>query len=273
MKLADSIVATLRYSDHFSHPLNPDELHSRLIEYHASLLTLKHSLSRLVNNRKIAKTRGYYHLPGRSSIVSRRDRHAKLAEPLIARAKILTRRLTYFPGILAIYLTGSLAVGSGDKDSDIDLMIITHSGRLWITRFLLTLYTSLLGLRRTPRSTDNSGRLCLNLYLTPESFKLPPDKQSLYSAYELIQAVPLYDPHNTRYHLLIANPWVKKYLPNFSSEAKTQPLANGWANPILDLVENVVYRLQLAYMRPRITNEYITKDAAFFHPNNPHLVK
>jgi Predicted nucleotidyltransferases len=195
------------------------------------------------------------------------------------------------PGVRALYITGSLAVNNTKPNDDIDLMVITEPGRLWTTRLLLTLYTELLGIRRRapaksktkwgrPVQQDHTNKLCLNLYLTPDSYLLSPNQQSLYTAYELIQALPLYDPHNTRDELLTANAWLTTYLPNATREG-TVPQRNsrlqakkgssadeGTVPIVLRLIESLCYYPQLHYMKNKITGEHITKDSAFFHPDS-----
>lgn len=278
--ISRAILQTLRYSDHFGFPLTVDEIYFRLVGKGSSRPLLIRNINKLLKSNLIQKTDAYYHLPGRSSLVARRLKHAQLSPPQLARARHLSSILYSVPSILAIYLTGSLAVCNSSAASDIDLMIITKNNRLWTTRLLLTLYTSLLGLRRTPTSTKNTGKLCLNLYLTPKTYHLPPSKQSLYTAYELIQAIPLYDPHNTHSALLAANPWIFTYLPNAT---RTVLKRNSWLqakkgssadertvlNGTLNIIEKLAYLLQKLYMRKKITRELVTPDSAFFHPRNP----
>lgn len=263
MRLARSILATLTYSDHFGFPLTFPELHLRLISAQVTQTQLLRALTRFPS------TRGYYHLPGRSILVARRINRANLSIPLLLRANHFVAKLKHFPGILAIYLTGSLAMQNTNGKGDIDFMIICKPGRLWTTRLLLTLYTTLRGWRRTPRSHSSPGKLCLNLYLTPNSYLLPNSRRSLYTAYELVQAVPLYDPHDTHSALLSANSWLQAYLPNFPLPVPSQGYRVTGSPGHLMLIEHLAYRLQLLYMRGKITREYITPDAAFFHPHDP----
>ena len=261
--ISRAILQTLKYSDHFGFPLTLDELHARLISFPITQIRLIRQTRLMLQKHLLQKTKDYYHLPGRSSLVARRLKRAKLSKPLITRAQHLSSLLSPISSILAIYLTGSLAVCNSNANADIDLMIITQNHRLWTTRLILTLYTSFLGLRRTPNSTKNTGKLCLNLYLTPASYQLPTTKRSLYTAYELLQAIPLYDPEGTHSALLAANPWIKNYLPNFPIPHPTGP------GPIGTIVEKLAYWIQIIYMRPRLTRELITPDSAFFHPRDP----
>jgi predicted nucleotidyltransferase len=295
-KFAKSILATLVYSDHFGFPLTLKEIHLRLVHVPVGTtlpaqagVAFATTLAKMVSNHQIEQSGDYFYLPGRKSLIALRLKRATLSTPQLVNARLLAGRLSRRRGILAIYLTGSLAVMNSDKDADIDFMIITHPHRLWTTRLLLTLYTEILGLRRRPYDQHSSGKICLNLYLTPDSYLLPRSKQSLYTAYELIQAVPLYDPCDTHSSLLAANPWIKKYLSNFPFPAahdlasrsdllRKRPkgvfsrLQHAFGRPgrtFMELTEKICYHLQLLYMRPKLTHEYVTIDSAFFHPNNP----
>ncbi len=274
MKLATAICSTLAYSDHFQFPLLSEEIYLRLVGVSTTRPQVINQLKLLVKSGVISQTGDFYHLPSRSHLVTLRRQNAQSSNALYARAQLLASRLSELSSnILAIYLTGSLAVSNATDDADIDLMIITKNNRLWTTRLLLTLYTTIFRMRRTPSSTLNSGKVCLNLYLTPNSYLIPKARQTLYTAYELIQVVPLYDPHDTHTELLSTNSWISKYLPNFPLPTNRvehiQTPLSSLENWITGLLENVSYRLQLLYMQRKITREYITPHAAFFHPNNP----
>ncbi len=265
--ISDSILQTLTYSDHFGFPLTLPELYTRLIQSSCTKSQLTKSLSAMVNQKKLEKTGKYYYLPGRSELVVRRQHNFHDSKHPLSKARVFAIKLGHIPGVLAIYLTGSLAMSNSGPDSDIDFMIITKNGQLWTTRFLLTIYTSFLGLRRTPHSKSHSAKLCLNLYLSPASYLLPPQKRSLYTAYELIQADPLYDPTNTHSKLLSANAWIHDYLPNIPLPKQITRLTR--ENRKTGLLEYVLYNLQLLYMKSKITREYVTRDSAFFHPSDP----
>lgn len=264
--LKNAIKNTLTYSQYFHYPLTLPELHNRLINYQVSKSSLAKIVNTLLKSRFISQQNSYYFLPQMTSLVRRRKLYSHLSKPLFDYTESLIPILTRISSIRAIYLTGSLAMQNTDGHDDIDLMIIAESKKLWITRLLLTIYTTLLGLRRTRKTKNVMGKLCLNLYLTPDSYAVPPHLRSLYTAYELIQAVPLYDPKDTHALLLSSNSWLKSYLPNYPLP---KPKNNQATAVKRALAENICYWAQLLYMKGRITREYITKDAAFFHPNNP----
>lgn len=274
--ISSAILKTLKYSDHFGFPLTINEILLRLVGAKSSRPLVQKSINELIKNKQIEKTEKYYYLPGHKSLIASRLYHAKTSLSQLTRAKAISSQLSHLPGVIAIYLTGSLAMCNSDKDSDIDLMIITANSKLWTTRIILTIYTELLGLRRRPYSIHSSGKICLNLYLTPNSYELPSTKKNLYTAYELVQAVPLYDPYDTHTQMLATNSWIKKYLPNYPFPIPQRPdlvCCKPDQKPTrpdsIGILENILYHLQLAYMRPKLTREYITKDSAFFHPNDP----
>lgn len=275
--ISRSVLQTLTYSDHFGFPLTIDEIYTRFVGADPCVRPLLiQTIGQMLKKNLIQQTGNYYHLPARESLVARRLRRAKISHKLLSRARALTNKLSSVPGVLAIYLTGSLAVGNTRGDADIDFMIITVNSRLWTTRLLLTLFTELFGLRRHPGSTRAAGKLCLNLYLSPLSYLLPPQKRSLYTAYELIQAVPLFDPQNTHSTLLAANPWIHSYLPNFvlpgaqrSDLVGCKPNQKPTRSDLIGIIEKFSYFIQKKYMQKKLTREYITPDSAFFHPNNP----
>jgi predicted nucleotidyltransferase len=300
-----SILQALKYSDHFGFPLTIEEICIRYVGANPCIRPqILKTIQALVKSNQIEQSGDYYYLPGQKSLVARRLKHAKLSVPQLARAKNIASKLSHVPGVLAIYLTGSLAMSNSGLGSDVDFMVIAKDGLLWTTRFLLTLYTEFLGFRRRPHDPHTSGKACLNLYLTPITYNLPPSKRSLYTAYELIQAVPLYDPEGTHSSLLAANSWIKNYLPNAIKRSDLLPRTllkrnsrlqaekgpagtssvialEKWLQKrsvlggqhgrrvLMGTIESICYHLQLLYMRPKLTREYITKDSAFFHPNDP----
>ncbi len=266
MTLANDILSTLAYSNHFHYPLTLNELNARLIGQRISIPKLMSTVTTLVKSKVIESKSGFYFLPKQSALVKQRLIYTELSQPLKAKASEYANILRRIPSVLAIYLTGSLAMDNTDGHDDIDLLIVTKPGKLWITRLVLTLYTSLLGLRRTPKTKNIMGKLCLNLYLTPDSYLIPSARRSLYTAYELVQMTPLYDPTNTHAGLLTTNSWIKTYLPNYPLPKSNTRNVSDTRYPVY---ERLAYTLQYLYMKPRITREYITRDAAFFHPRNP----
>lgn len=66
------------------------------------------------------------------------------------------------PFVERVSLTGSFAEGKASEDSDIDFFVQVKRGRLYLTRFLVTLLIELMGVRR--RTDAVAGRICLNWF-------------------------------------------------------------------------------------------------------------
>lgn len=74
------------------------------------------------------------------------------------------RIISAIPFTRAIALTGSQAEGRATKNSDIDFFIQVEPGWLWSTRFFVTLFIHLAGIRRTDNNI--AGKVCLNWFAT-----------------------------------------------------------------------------------------------------------
>lgn len=280
----EAIIKTLQYSAHFNFPLTKHELYHRLIAFQTTHQKLLTGLNKLIVSRQVLHVDNYYCLPTDAHTIKLRQSRLKTSQSKKKLAHKYATWLARTPGVIAIYLTGSLAVNNATPSDDIDFMIITQAGRLWLTRLLLTLLSEALGIRRRPNARHTNNQLCLNLYLTPTSLSIPPTKRNLYTAYELIQATPLYDPTDTQTQLLNANLWLCNYLPNWEprsdvlsrSDLLSKSRHGGMFSRVLTrsgqtlmcILESLLYHLQLLYMRGKITSEYITRDQAFFHPHS-----
>lgn len=186
--------------------------------------------------------------------------------------KILTT-LRKIPSVQAIFLTGSTAVGNSQKDSDIDLMIITSPNTLWLTRAIIFLYLKSLKSLKSPQKSNN--QICPNIFLDTNHLKV--QEKNLYTAHEILQAKCLFDRYNINYLWLKRNSWTKHYLPNayatslraLAKQSHTNP--NKFASSLIFLamtfIELISFFLQYFYMKRKITNESVGFGFAFFHPN------
>lgn len=134
------------------------------------------------------------------------------------RHRLVVRLLGIFPQIQMVALCNSRAMGEADENSDIDLFIIAKKGNLWTARFLTTLLTSMLGLRRrnthglkkwTPEYTRRTkDRFCLSFFITEEamnfdSIRLQPDDP--YLDRWICTLVPLINKNHAYEHFMEAN--------------------------------------------------------------------
>lgn len=234
-----SVLSTLVYFDIFNHPLTAAEI----LEYAHHLPNnpekLNEDLAFLVENKLIYFHKGYYLLNPRFENVSRRESGASMAEKTWPKAYQQSVLISKFPYVRSVVISGSLSKGFMDQDSDIDFLIITEPGRLWITRSLLALYKKLF--------LFNSHKyFCVNYFIDTNNLTLP-DK-NIFIATELMFAIPVYNPE-IHQEFLDSNKWAKKFYPSKkmyipfepakfpsppSSKKIIENLLSGWIGKTLD---------------------------------------
>lgn len=209
-----SIVHTLAYSDVFDYPLTAGEIHRYLTATKASPEEVDRALAR---EGLFTRVGDYFTLPGREAIAATRKQRLAVAKRLWPKAVRYGRILARLPFVRMVAVTGSLAMNNTDEGKDIDYLIVTAPGRLWMCRLLS------LVVARAARLEGVS--LCPNYLLTTHALRL--EEQSLYVAHELAQMIPLsgMDVYREIFRL---NPWVTDYLPN----AAGQPQMPAFGKPI-----------------------------------------
>ncbi|MEI6326964.1 MAG: hypothetical protein WCO78_02480 [Candidatus Roizmanbacteria bacterium] len=175
------------------------------------------------------------------------------------------------PTISMIGLTGSCSINNARPDDDIDLMIITSTGRIFTTRLIVSCIALLLGLKHARGAKHDPDKVCLNLWLDDSDLAIPSSKVCLYSAREIAQLHVLFDRNNSYDRLLEQNQWVKRYLPNFISSRpvrNTTPLSShhSFFTHIIDILERVARFFQLKQIKRHLTREYVTDTQLWFHP-------
>jgi len=280
-KLSEAIIKTLAYSDIFDFPLNPQELYEYLEGY--PLDSPKLISPELINNvPQIDFLDGLFFLKGREEIVSLRREKQKWTKQKKAIAQKVAQKLGLIPWIKMIAVTGGVAAGNAEEDHDIDLLFITASGRLWLSRLLEKISTELMGIRRHPGNHAGEkakNKVCPNMYLDSQNLKLP--HHDLFTAREIAQMKPILNRDQTYEKFLTSNSWMKEWLPNWwgnklkmKSEKlkikrrKTQSPATGRQSSVLNFFEHLAKKLQLNYMSSKRTTETITETLLMFHPDD-----
>jgi len=209
--LEKSILSTLVYYNVLDRPLTGWEVFKYLIrikniKLNDVLNVLENSLelSKLINQKN-----GFYFLKGRQTIIKERIKRYKIADKKWKKAKRAIKLFQIIPFIKMVAISGSLAMNNTKENSDIDLLIIVKSGRIWTCRGIITIFSHLIGMRR--HGTLTKDRLCLNHYLTEKSLKIP--YKSLYNAQTYSHLVPFWQVKNNLYKKFQkANQWINEYL-------------------------------------------------------------
>lgn len=264
------VYPALRYSQKFSYPLTSREIWFWQIGSKLSYSQIQKQLS------GFTQLRGLYYLPGQRQIVSLREKRQIVSKAKWNIALDVCQKLSCFPSIRALYVTGALSMNNSPEDDDIDIMIITAPHTLWLTRLVVSLYLKILGLRRDPYLTEHSSprvsnKICDNLWLDTDHLAIFP--HDLYRAHEFLQAKCLYDKDSVHSRLLSANSWIGEYLPVAYkkqtlglSQISFLPDTFHRFNPLLIVINYFFYFFQLLYMLPHLTREQINPGYALFHP-------
>jgi hypothetical protein len=227
--LERSILATLAFYDSFDFPLTLLEIRKFLVHprrlssgnfKNPTLGEILATLGDLVAQGLILSADGFYALSGKEkSLALRLSREKTSAQ----KWKKLVRYAKYFqlvPYLRAVFVSGSMALNNSGSGSDLDVLVVMKSGRIYIGRALLSLVASLMNRRRKRYDKKAPDKFCFNHYLTPDGFKIK--HQSIYSAHNYANLVPIFGDNNLIEDFYDQNDWIKKYIWDFKKPDKLQ---------------------------------------------------
>jgi predicted nucleotidyltransferase len=260
-ELKKNIIRTLCYFDIFDHPLTVEELHRYLF---SSSKIESDDFLEAVNRIGVSNKFGYYFLDGREQLVEIRRARARHVDKKLNIAKKAARVIKYVPFVRAVFVCNNVAFDMADEDSDIDVLIIIKSGRLWIGRLLVTALLSILGLRRTKNNITN--KICLSFYLSDKNLNLKDVSlkgEDIYMIYWVTQIFPVYDPDDLASSMRAANRWIENFVvnlsdadfygenikDNFVSRAIKKFFHIAWGGVYGDIIEKQAKETQLVKMR------------------------
>lgn len=119
------------------------------------------------------------------------------------------------PFIQDIYLCNSITFNAINKNSDIDIVIISKQWKVWRTRFWSVIFFWILWLKRN--GSNFVKRFCLSFYIDEGALNIEniKEEEDVYLYYWLSHCVRLYqEKENNNFYE--KNDWVSQYLPNFT---------------------------------------------------------
>jgi len=281
--LEKAIVYTLAYSAQFEFPLTKKEIEERLLfrlsDAQVLLATpekpsLDEALGHLNELGVVEQANNFYFLKGYSGTVATRQKRAAYSEVKDQEIEDFLDSVRSCGWIKAVFVTGSAAVKNAEVDADLDFMIVTQPSRLWLTRLWVIWQAWRRGKRRSWQGEEKRS-WCFNLWLESDKLALFSEYQSVYTAYELIQALPVLDRDDTAKHLLTDNVWAATYVPLAPVWRSVQSLGSSFHTPIFlmsvwSLLNAAAYILQRGYMNRHMTRERVERGVALFHPRDTH---
>jgi hypothetical protein len=278
LSVEQRVLLALAYTDQFAFPLTERELMARLPGNVApSIARFKSAVAKLLKMGAIEKGKNgtFFVLAGRGEWYAQRRVRQKVSEAKWQEVQQFVQRTSWLPWVRAIFVTGSLAMNNADAENDCDFMIITQPRRLWLCRAVVAVVTGISGKRRSWLGAERAS-WCLNLWLDDQSMEVPLERRSLYLAYEVTQAAPVFDRGGAVALFWTNNAWVSEFLAGWKSDEQHIALGSRMQlprelsilAPIWDGLDWLSWQLQLWYMRPHRTTERVGRGFAYFHPRD-----
>jgi hypothetical protein len=198
----EEVLKPILYADIFDYPLTFDEIY-KFLEFKATTAEVRMLLDRAIEQQMIVTIDGFYSLADRPHLAAKRHERWRASQVLWPPAIRYGRWIASLPFVKMVSVTGSLAVENPrDGVDDIDYLIVTKPGRLWLCRALIVLTVRFGHLRGV--------HLCPNYLLTENVLYF--EDNNLFTAREMLQMVPLYG-QKFYVNMREINGWVTDYLP------------------------------------------------------------
>lgn len=211
--MEEAILRTLAYGDIFDCALTVKEIY----RYLEGARAYPHTIEKLLKNGKLLSSHTrmlgkYVCLRGREGLVEMRQQRQAIATVAWPKAHHYAGLIARLPFVRMVAVTGSLAVNNPAQTSDIDYLVVTTIGRVWLCRAMI------IGIVRW--AAQYGDLICPNYILSENA--LVSDHRDLYSAHEFVQMVPLVGLE-TYYKMRNLNRWTNRFLPNASGRPPITP--------------------------------------------------
>ncbi len=219
--LETAILRTVLYADVFDFPLTAAEIHHFLItDQPVSRPAVDQALDdSAVLREGLDYTDGYIARAGRADLIAIRHERERTSAQLWKPALRYGRWLARLPFVRMVALTGALSMRNAKAHDDLDYLLVTAPGRVWLARAFSILLVRLVKLR--------GDVICPNYVLAETALAQEP--QNLFIAHEIAQMVPLYGL-DLYAGFLTANRWVDSYLADATEPFYRAPESDldGW---------------------------------------------
>jgi hypothetical protein len=200
-----AILRTVLYADVFKFPLTPREIHHFLIsDKPVTAEQVEHTLENSPTLKQhIRQAQGYIVCVGHEDMIEVRASHERASQKLMPLALRYGTWLARLPFVRMVALTGALSMRNAVENDDLDYLLVTMPGRVWMARACAIVLVRLVRLRGT--------EICPNYVLAEDT--LVQKRQDVFIAHEVTQMVPLYG-HDIYRAMRAANLWVSDHIPN-----------------------------------------------------------
>jgi hypothetical protein len=209
--IEEAVLRTVAYGDVFDSAMRMPEIWRYLERVPADPEEVEGAVESLVPHR-LTRIDGLICLAGREELAELRREREVLADKLWPVALRCGQSVARLPWVRMVSLTGALAMDNVDKDADVDLLIVTEPGRVWLCRFFVIQLVRLFRLQGV--------ELCPNWLLSTQRLELA--DRGFHSARELTQMVPLAGL-DIYHRMRKLNRWTDAVLPNSAGPPRDLP--------------------------------------------------
>ena len=199
----ESVLKVVAYFDLFDYPLTAFEVW-QFVDQPLSQEEIISTLIYLQEEEVVKTSQEFWGIGNVEINVCARRKKNQLARERTSAAKKFSQIIASFPYVRAVCLTGSYSKGVMSADSDLDFLIITQPGRLWVSKMLMVLFRKLILL-------DSHRNFCINYLVSEDNLSIT--AQNIFTAMELTTMVPAYG-HACYHDLMKANKWIDVFFPN-----------------------------------------------------------
>lgn len=199
---AQEVLKPILYADIFDYPLTFEEIY-KFLEFEATSEEVRGLLTEAVERGEITLADEFYSLVDRPHLATKRRERWLVSQLLWLKAVHYGRWIASLPFVRLVAVTGSLAVDNPrDGVDDIDYLIVTAPGRLWLCRALIIILVRY--------SRHRGANLCPNYILTEKALYF--EENNLFTAREMVQMIPLYG-RDSYLKMRQSNDWITHFLP------------------------------------------------------------
>lgn len=219
-----AILRTVLYADVFKFPLTLREVHHFLIsDQPVTTAQVEHTLATSPTVKQhLRQIQGYVVCTGHEDVTEVRAAHERASQQLIPLSLRYGTWLARLPFVRMVALTGALSMRNAVENDDLDYLLVTMPGRVWMARACAIVLVRLVRLR--------GAEICPNYVLAEDT--LVQKRQDVFIAHEVTQMVPIYG-HDIYHAMRAANLWVSEYLPNADEvfyAQQEQSIGSIWAS-------------------------------------------
>lgn len=274
--IEQAIIHALWYYGYFNYPLYEDQLF-RYLPIPSIRKTFTMALAGMIAKKQLNydPKSGLYTLRGHGIHAKRRHQRAVNSASKIAHGHYFAQLLGRLPFIYLVGLSGSCAMDNAKQSDDIDLVIISAPGCMWLSRITAIFLAKMLQRHRRRGQKNTRDLLCLNLFFDSADMLIPEGKQNIYGAHELMQMRPLFIRGRVYADFIAINKWAEIFLPQAYAESRKSGLASTAYTPsrmlnIYQMLNRLAKYFQLAIMGKR-TREMVSDTQLWFFPQDFQL--